>query len=148
MKRIILHWTAGGYKANLIDRLHYHYCVEGDGTVVPCVPISRNEPPLKPGYAQHTLNCNSSSIGIAVCCAAGAVPGNMGKYPPTPAQLQAFVQLAAKLSVQYNIPIGRQHILTHGEVQANLGIRQRGKWDLQVPGGEWLRYAISKARSG
>ena len=31
LKRIIIHWTAGNYKANATDKKSYHYIVEGDG---------------------------------------------------------------------------------------------------------------------
>ena len=34
MQRIIFHWSAGGYRCSEIDKEHYHFIVEGDGTVV------------------------------------------------------------------------------------------------------------------
>src|SRR4030095_64553 len=34
MPRVIVHWTAGTYKASPLDREHYHVLIEGDGTIV------------------------------------------------------------------------------------------------------------------
>ena len=33
LNKIILHWTAGTNKANQVERDHYHYIVQGDGSV-------------------------------------------------------------------------------------------------------------------
>jgi len=145
MRRIVIHWTAGKYTPNILDRLHYHYLIDGDGLVIPAVPVIRNEEPLKLGYAAHTRRCNSGSIGIALCCAWGAIPQNLGAYPPLPVQLVACAQLVAKLCKRHDIPLDREHVLTHGEVEVTLGIKQRGKWDLLVlpgiatTGGNYLR---------
>ena len=38
--------------------------------------------------------------------------------------------LCAGLARLHNIPPHREFLLTHAEVQAALGIRQRGKWDI------------------
>jgi len=37
--------------------------------------------------------------------------------------------VAAELAKFYKIPVGPTTILGHGEVQKNLGIAQKGKWD-------------------
>lgn len=138
MKRIILHWSAGAHRASAIDRDHYHLLIEGDGRVVYGVhEISANKGPIRGAYAAHTLNCNTDSIGIAVCAMAGAVqsPFSAGKYPITDAQLRQLVQEVARLAKGYNIPVTRQTILSHAEVQPTLGIKQRGKWDIAwIPG--------------
>ena len=34
MKRIVCHWTAGGYRAGDHDRESYHILIEGDGRLV------------------------------------------------------------------------------------------------------------------
>ena len=55
MKRIVMHWTAGGHKANATDKDHYHLLIEGDGNVVyGNKPISANAAPLSKNYAAHT----------------------------------------------------------------------------------------------
>src|SRR5687767_5203754 len=68
MKRIICHWTAGGNKANAIDREHYHFLIEGDGTLVRGVhSIADNVSTKDKDYAAHTLGCNTGSIGVSMC---------------------------------------------------------------------------------
>jgi N-acetyl-anhydromuramyl-L-alanine amidase AmpD len=132
MQRIICHWTAGAHKASDFDRGHYHILIENDGKLVRGTPsIKLNEAPVKQGYAAHTLNCNSGSIGISLCCMAGAVeaPFKPGSYPMTQEQWDAMTSVVAELSKKYSIPITEKTVLSHAEVQGNLGIRQRGKWD-------------------
>lgn len=138
MERIIIHWTAGTHTVSALDRKHYHFIVAGDGKVIlGDWPVSANAKPQPGRYAAHTLNCNTGSIGIAVAAMAGAVerPFSAGRFPITEAQLDALVIECAALAKQYGIPVSRQTILTHAEVQPTLGIRQRGKWDIAwLPG--------------
>jgi len=149
-KRIIIHWSAGTYEVGKLERLHYHLIIAGNGDIVVGVPLGRNERPLQPGYALHTLHCNTESIGVAIACCAGAreKPLDFGKYPPTKEQLSSLVHAIYRLCKRYNIPIDEQHVLTHGEVQKNLGIKQRGKWDLNYlpringTGGDFIRWTV------
>lgn len=133
MRRLIGHWTAGNHKASDTDKKAYHVLFEGDGNVVRGVPsISANSGGLKDGYAAHTLNCNTDSIGASMCGMAGAVesPFNAGRAPLTLVQWKAFVAGTAELAHFYGIPIGVKTTLFHAEVQANLGITQKSKWDV------------------
>jgi len=133
MKRIHVHWTAGGHKANSTDKKHYHIMIEGDGMPVRGnPPITANEPPLSSNYAAHTKNANSSAIGISVCAMLGARenPFYPGAYPITSAQWAALLQAVAELAVRYDIAVTPTTVLTHAEVQPNLGITQNGKWDI------------------
>lgn len=133
MERIICHWTAGAHKASDFDRSHYHLLIESDGTLVRGIPsIKLNEAPAKKGYAAHTLSLNSGSIGVSLCCMGGATesPFNPGKYPMTEKQWTALTSLVAELCRRYGIPITDKTVLSHAEVQNNLGIAQRGKWDI------------------
>ncbi len=138
MKRIVIHWTGGGHKANSTDRMHYHFIVEGDGTVVQGDhPVSANESVADGDYAAHTGQLNTGSIGLSFAAMAGAQesPFNLGAYPITPAQVDAMAALAAKLADDYGIEIGRKTVLTHAEVQPTLGVTQAGKWDVTwLPG--------------
>jgi len=142
VKRIVMHWTAGGHKANATDKRHYHFIVEGDGTIVPGNhPPEANEVIRDPmngsTYAAHTRGLNTGSIGVAVAAMAGATeaPFNAGRAPITEKQLAAFCGLVARLAKQYGIPVTERTILTHAEVQPVLGIRQTGKWDITwLPG--------------
>ncbi len=135
MKRVIVHWTAGGHIASSLDREHYHILVEGDGTLVRGHPwISDNANVAgKPAdeYAAHTLNANSGSIGVSLCCMAGATeaPFSAGRAPMTRAQWNAMTSAVADLCRRYSIPVTHKTVLSHAEVQNNLGIPQRGKWD-------------------
>lgn len=132
MQRIICHWTAGAYGANSTDKAHYHILIEGDGTLVRGnASIALNASPVRPGYAAHTLNTNGGSIGVSCCCMAGAVefPFYAGKYPLREVQWKKLVEVVAGLCEAYNIPVTLKTVMTHAEVQANLGIKQRGKWN-------------------
>jgi hypothetical protein len=139
MRRIILHWSAGRHNASATDIKHYHYIVEGDGTVVAGNhPVSANESTATP-YAAHTRGANTGAIGVSFAAMHGAKerPFNAGKYPITQRQVDSMVQLVARLSIKYKIPIDREHVLSHAEVQPTLGIKQRGKWDVAwLPGME------------
>ena len=133
MDRIIVHWTAGGNSASELDLQHYHIIIEGDGSLVRGKPsIASNASPLRPGYAAHTLNCNSGSIGVALAGMAGAVenPFDPGRAPITAAQWSKLASLLADLCEFYDIDVTPTKVLTHAEVQSNLGIQQRGKWDI------------------
>lgn len=133
MQRIIVHWTAGGHKASAGDKEHYHILIEADGTLVRGAPsITQNAKPVKPGYAAHTLNCNTGSIGVSLCCMAGAVeaPFNPGVAPMTQKQWNALPAVLAALCRTYQIPVKPETVLSHAEVQGTLGIKQRGKWDI------------------
>ena len=133
MKRIIMHWTAGSYICSELDKEHYHFIIEGDEDVIKGdYSIKANEKLMGEGtYAAHTLGTNTGSIGVSVCCMAGATesPYNAGKYPFKREQLIQLVNIVAQLCARYKIPVTRQTVLSHAEVQPTLGIQQRGKWD-------------------
>lgn len=136
MSRVILHWTAGGHRATQFDRQHYHALIEGDAKLVrgiPSIDLNSN-PRVKAGYAGHTRRCNTGSIGLSICAMAGAIerPFSAGDYPLTKAQWDAASDVTAQLCKRYGIPVTAKTVLTHAEVQANLGIAQRGKWDIAV----------------
>lgn len=135
---IVFHWTAGGPKASAIDRLHYHYMVQGDGTVIPGDHPPEDNLNTRDGdYAAHTLNANTGRIGVALCGMMGAVerPFKAGAAPINWTQINALCGLLADLCRRYDIPVTRQTVLSHAEVQPTLGIPQRGKWDVAwLPG--------------
>jgi hypothetical protein len=132
--RIIGHWTAGNYTPSSFDKGHYHVLIDGNAKAVRGTPsIALNSlPKAQPGYAAHTLNCNTGSVGISIAAMAGAVesPFKPGKAPITKAQWFAFVLAVADLCERYKLPVTRKTVLTHAEVQAELGIKQRNKWDI------------------
>lgn len=134
MSRIIVHWTAGSHRSSGLDRSHYHLLIEGDGKLVRGIPaISLNDARgCKPSYAAHTLNCNTGSIGVSLCCMAGAVesPFKAGPAPTTRVQWDALPGVLADLCRRYSIQVTPKTVLSHAEVQGTLGIAQRGKWDI------------------
>jgi N-acetyl-anhydromuramyl-L-alanine amidase AmpD len=138
MKRIILHWTEGRHLANAIDRAHYHFLIEqtancariirGDHTIADNVSTADGR------YAAHTRGCNTGSIGLALCGMMNCreTPFSPGPVPFTQEQWDLFCRATAQLCHAYTIPCDDRHVLAHGEVQKNLGIRQLGKWDPMV----------------
>jgi hypothetical protein len=133
MVRIVVHWTAGAHRASGLDRSHYHLLIEGDGTLVRGLPaIPDNQAPLRPGYAAHTLGCNTGAIGVSLCCMACAIesPFSAGPAPMTRTQWDRLPLVLAELCRRYAIPVTPRTVLSHAEVQGTLGLRQRGKWDI------------------
>lgn len=132
MTRIVAHWSAGAHKASEIDKEHYHIIIEGSGNVVRGDhTISDNVNTADNDYAAHTRGCNTGSIGVSLACMAGAIenPFNPGRYPMTLAQWNRAMEVIAHLADFYKIPVTNKTVLSHAEVQANLGIKQAGKWD-------------------
>jgi len=132
MARIIVHWTAGSHKASENDREHYHILIEGDGSLVRGThTIADNISTGDNDYAAHTKNSNTESIGVSLCCMADAQenPFSSGKYPMTKTQWDVLTSVCAQLCEFYDIDPTPKELLSHGEVQANLGIAQDGKWD-------------------
>lgn len=134
MKRIIWHWTAGAYGVNNVEADAYHFIINRDGTSAAGLDKPEdNIPPLRPGaYAAHTLNLNSYSIGIAIDAMAGARerPLHIGTAPITPEQIDGLVGLTARLCMKYGIPVTRETVLSHAEVERTLRVKQRQKWDI------------------
>jgi hypothetical protein len=134
MSKIIVHWTAGAYACSAVDKEHYHIIVDGDGklwrgdkSIKANVSTSDND-----GYAAHTKNCNSGSIGVSACCMANATesPFNPGNYPLKQIQWDTLAEVVAELAAKYGIACSPTTIMQHGEVEDNLGIAQDGKWDI------------------
>ncbi|MEH3144858.1 MAG: N-acetylmuramoyl-L-alanine amidase [Methylobacterium frigidaeris] len=135
MERVICHWTAGGYKASSLDRSHYHILIEKSGDLIRGFhSIEDNVYTGDGNYAAHTRGANTKSIGVSVCCMAGAEerPFDPGKFPMMQSQWDRMAEVVADLARFYGIPVTQQTILGHGEVEKYLGKPQRGKWDPMV----------------
>lgn len=143
MRRIILHWTCGRRRANDVEREHYHFLVEQPDGEAPRViqgdhTIADNVSTGDGDYAAHTKGCNTGSIGLALCGMLDCTenPFKPGPCPFTQEQWHLMCQAAAQLATHYAIAITPTTVLAHGEVQANLGKPQNGKWDpMKLP---WL----------
>ena len=124
MKRIIYHWTAGGYIPNKTDILHYHYVIDNKGEI--------HEGKFKPEdnkfctknkYAAHTGGGNTGSIGIAFAGMYGFTNRyNIGTYPLTKKQCEVGFELGARLIDKYNLNLNEK--LT---IQTHYGFGQRNK---------------------
>lgn len=133
MKRIIIHWTAGTYKFDALDKKSYHFTVDGNGVVHPGNFTPEANLNIADGqYAKHTKGTNKDSIGISVACMGGATerPLNFGKWPLKKLQWDALVKKTAELCKKYKIPVTPKTVLSHAEVQKTLGNPQLGKWDI------------------
>lgn len=132
MRRIITHWTCGRHSANSVDRAHYHILIEGGGALVRGDhSIADNVSTGDGRYAAHTLGANTAGIGVALCGMMDCreEPFSPGPYPITWEQWKTLALVIADLCEAYNIDVSPTTVLGHGEVQTNLGIKQRGKWD-------------------
>jgi N-acetyl-anhydromuramyl-L-alanine amidase AmpD len=132
MRRVICHWTAGAYNPSENDLLHYHILIDGEGKLHRGThSIADNESAGDGDYAAHTLGTNTRSIGVTVCCMAGAEenPFRSGPFPMKKVQWEAMIDVVAQLCKRYRIPVSSTTVLGHGEVQRNIGTKQRGKWD-------------------
>lgn len=133
MKAIVAHWTAGSHTVSSTDKEHYHIIVSGKGEIVKGDhDIADNVSTGDGDYAAHTKNFNTGVIGVSVACMAGAIenPFDPGKYPMTRVQWDTLMMVMANLAAFYKIPVKLDSVLTHAEVQPNLGIKQNGKWDI------------------
>lgn len=133
MARIHIHWTGGGHTPNSVDLAHYHVLIDGAGRPVKGKPsILANSGRIKDGYAAHTFNANTGAIGISMCgmLHARESPFYAGPNPLTQSQWDAMIRAVAQLARVYDIAVTPRTILTHAEVQTNLGIAQRQKWDI------------------
>lgn len=147
MLRIIVHWTAGTNIASADDRDHYHILMNGDTKLVRGNKTIADNMSTKDGvYAAHTFNLNTQSIGVSLCGMRGAQesPFVAGPSPLTEAQWNALPHVLAQLCRRFSIPVTRQTVLSHAEVQPTLGIKQKGKWDItRLPFNPQLKGAIA-----
>lgn len=136
MKRIILHWTGGPYKPTGLDKESYHEIIDDLGRVHQGkFKIEENKAPIgtRKNYAAHTRGCNSDSIGRSMSSMGGAIENKTnGKFPFTEKQFEMMCMRTARDCIKYAIPITDKTVLTHAEVQPNLGIKQKQKWDITV----------------
>lgn len=147
LKRIVIHWSAGTYTVSSADKEHYHFIIDKDGKVhhgdhKPEANLSTSDGV----YAAHTQGANGGAIGVAVAAMADAQgPGKLGKYPITKAQFDGLIREVKRLRKHYKIPVTPSSILSHAEVEKELGIKQAGKVDIAfgIPGHPDLKSAKS-----
>ncbi len=117
MKRIIIHWTAGGPVPTSYEKECYHYLIDSIGKI----HLGKFKPEAnlicKAGmYAAHTGGGNTGSIGISMCAMAGFKNKNdVGHFPITKGQFEATMKICADLAKKYDIQITPETVMTHYE---------------------------------
>ena len=142
MKRIIIHWTAGGPVPTSYEKERYHYLVDSLGKVY----LGKFKPEAnlvcREGmYAMHTGGGNTGSIGVSMCAMAGFRSKNdLGNFPITKIQFESTMKLCAKLAKQYDIKITPENVLTHYEFgQKHPSTTSYGKIDIvYLPPYSWI----------
>lgn len=110
VQRLYLHWTAGHYNDVYDD---YHVNIGPGGELyLTCKDFTE----LK----QHTWHRNTGSIGIALCCAAGACANtgpdtDFGSEPPTVMQIDTLAKVIAVVTVCLGLEIKLMTVTTHCE---------------------------------
>ena len=112
--KVYLHWTAGRYDTTFND---YHINITGNGDIY----VSTQD---FTDILSHTWRRNSGSIGVTLCCAYNATSSDLGAYAPTAVQIDIMAQVCCVLADALDIPIDKQHIMTHGEAADN----EDGTW--------------------
>ena len=142
LKRICIHWTAGGTKANELDRSHYHFIVQQDSNIItgnlpPEANIPRNGSTLsgqpEGTYVAHCGGGNSFTIGVSLCGMMGQNADKSWQYPLTRSQCETAWQLVAQLCAIYNIAVTPDTVFTHYEFGlCNPNTPSAGKIDISV----------------
>lgn len=109
--KVYLHWTAGWYTSVYED---YHLCIGEHGELWPMTDDFSET-------LEHTWLRNSGSIGIALCCCAGATSEDLGEAPPTAEQIEAMAKAVAVICEVLSLPINKTTVQTHGEAADNEG---------------------------
>ena len=135
--KIYLHWTAGHYGQFFAD---YHVQVDADGGIYVIGDGMLDE------LLAATYLRNSGSISIAVLGCVGAATNDLGKEPPTAAQIEALAMAVTALADGLWLTIDKERILTHGEAADNEdGVNAHApygprstceRWDLEYLGTE------------
>ena len=138
LKRIILHWTAGTYYPNHIEKEHYHFLIDAEGNIHEGIYKPEDNINCYDGkYAAHTGGGNTGSIGIALC-GMFKYPDPEFKdtpftlYPLTKVQCEAAFNLVAGLCLKYKLKINKDTVFTHYEFgKRNAHTSSAGKIDIK-----------------
>lgn len=126
-RRVILHWTGGGARANAVDRKAYHYIVEHDGNVVQGVhPVAANMQRVwGDDYAHHTGGFNSFSVGVSYAGMKDSVSArNPGPAPLRPDQVLEGLRFVAACCRAWNLdPLDPAQVFHHREAWELHGVK-------------------------
>lgn len=135
---IIWHWTAGLRVPTKDDLKHYNdvFDFEGnqyDGAARPEHQANYN---WRKGIGvSHTKNANTGRPGLSVAGmhrAEGWPKLKWGSHPITWDGIDAMLERTALYNRKFWIPCTKWSNLSHAEVEATLGIKQKNKWDYMV----------------
>jgi len=135
---IVGHWDGGDGTIDALALSHYNAVVDQGLRVHYGENSLEDQRVTSDGiYGAHTRAFNTRCIGVAMCgmfgAQEGAPPPNYGSdYPIKEHQFYLMCKVMAAYCIQKQIPVTPERVLTHAEVQPNLGIRQNGKWDITV----------------
>lgn len=141
VRGVVWHWTAGAHGIIELERNHYNWLFDRVGSVYDgnhSVQDQVNYDANRGVGASHTKSMNTGWIGLSVDAMAGAVesPLNWGTNPLTWEGIDAMLEWTMDLCKEYQIPVSPWTTLSHAEVQQNLGVQQRFKWDYKVLPGD------------
>ncbi len=111
INKLYLHWTAGRYGQCFDD---YHINIDSDGAIYQtCNKLT--------DMKSHTWKRNTHAVGIALCCAYGAVLNGKWQpvYPefaPTELQINQMAAVIAILCHELGLEISFSDVKTHAEV--------------------------------
>ena len=107
--KIYLHWTAGHYFQKFPE---YHINITADGKLYVATDNLAE-------VLSHTFKRNSGSVGMTLCCAAGATTNDLGDEPPTVQQIESMAIATWKVADALWLTINKEHVMTHGEAGDN-----------------------------
>ena len=125
----IIHWTAGGLRANSVDRKHYHFIFQGNGVMVKGNnPVSSNCPIVRGRpYAAHCGGGNSWRVGYSLC--GGPKGYKFGEI--TRLSFERMCLQIARDFHKWGLPINKDTVKTHYEFGlANPRTSSAGKPDI------------------
>lgn len=138
IKRIHWHWAASTYKITDFIKSHYNIVIDYKGNEYQGAAKPIEQATYVPGKigVSHTYMANTGAVGISIAAMAGAyTSGNtvrMGDYPITWESIDSMLNVTSRLCKEFNITPSKETTLSHAEVEPNIGIKQRGKWDIRV----------------
>ncbi len=142
MKKITIHWTAGGYLPSDYEKQFYHFLVDSLGKLHSGKFKPESNLVCRKGlYAAHTGGGNTGSIGVSMCGMAGFKNKNeQGNFPITKEQFEATMKLCAQLAKKYNIKVTPDTVFTHYEFgQKHPKTTSHGKIDIIfIPPYPWV----------
>jgi len=140
INRIHWHWAGSGYNIGWDTVKHYNGFFDHEGNEYDGGAPPQQQAFYIPGKVgvSHTRNANTGAVGLSISGMTdsevnwGTGKVNQGTYPITWAAVDAMLEKTAELCRRFEIIPSPWTTLTHAEVQSNLNIKQRGKWDIRV----------------